>query len=523
MYKNKLNIIENTKNLLKFSKYTWILLGIISLAITIRFYYFPFEVPLSSDALYYFWYSSDIFQIGKLPNDWTPTNNGWPIFVSLFFNISDSKDVLELMQIQKLLSVVSSILIIIPVYFLCKKFVTRKFAIIGASLVAFDPRLMINSFLGVTDPIYLLLITSSLVLFIYSNKKLVYFSFVLVSLATIIRAEGLIFLLVLSVMFFIRHRKENWKIFVKYLILLGIFILIILPISIYRVEVIGDDGIFMRSVNSGNRLVSDFTNSDLVDNNSGIINGLEIFVKYLIWIMIPNFIIFIPLGIFLIFKTRNFEKNTIILSLGIMSIPALYAYSVPALDTRYLYTLLPMFSVLAVLSIDRIIGKINKSNIIIVIIISAIIISSVLFYDYKKIDYEHERESFEIMNEIFIMIDGVNELSPESKYLTTSQTINQWPKSYSEIEFNIEIISYENENNLQDWILKSKDKGLTHILIDNNKQRPDFLKEIFFEETKYTYLTKIYDSKNQGFEYQLKVFEINYKLFESLKDNIDTG
>jgi hypothetical protein len=532
MAKDKLKIIENTKNLLKFSKYTWILLGIILLASIIRFYYFPFEIPLSSDALYYFWYSSDIFQIEKLPNDWSPLNNGWPIFVSLFFNVFDSKDAFTLMQIQKLLSVVSSILIIIPVYFLCKKFVARKFAIIGASLVAFDPRLMINSFLGVTDPLYLLLITSSLVLFLYSDKKLVYFSFVLVSLATIVRAEGLIFLLVLSVMFFIRYRKYNWKIIGKYLILLIIFILIILPISIYRVEVIGNDGIFMRIVNMGNQLVSDFTNNNSVgdnsvgDNsvgdNSGIINGLKTFVKYLIWIMIPNFIIFIPLGIFLIFKTRNFEKNTIILSLGIMSIPALFAYTIPALDTRYLYTLFPMFSVLAVLSIDRIIGKINKSNIIIVIIISAIIISSVLFYDYKKIDYEHERESFEIMNEISIMVDGVNRLSSESKYLTTSQTINQWPKSYSEIEFNIEIILYQNENNLQDWISKSKDKGLTHILIDNNKQQPDFLKEIFFEETKYTYLTKIYDSKNQGFEYQVKVFEINYELFEYLKDNIHT-
>ena len=522
MTKNKINIIKNTKNSLKFSKYMWILLGIISLASIIRFYYFPFEVPLTSDALYYFWYSSDIFQIEKLPDNWSPANNGWPIFVSLFFNIFDSKDVFTLMQIQRLLSVITSILIIIPVYFLCKKFVARKFAIIGASLVAFDPRLIINSFLGVTDPLYLLLITSSLVLFLYSDKKLIYFSFVLLSLATIIRAEGLIFLLVLSVMFFIRYRKYNWKIFGKYLILLLIFILIILPISIYRVDVIGNDGIFMRIVNIGNQLVSDFTNNNSVEDNSGIVNGLKTFVKYLIWVMIPNFIIFIPLGIFLIFKTRNFEKNTIILSLGIMSIPALYAYTVPALDTRYLYTLFPMFSVLSVLAINRIIGKINRSNIIIVIIISAIIISSVLFYDYKKIDYEHERESFEIMNEISIMVDGVNRLSSESKYLSTSQTINQWPKSYSEIEFNIEIILYQNENNLQEWISKSKDKGLTHILIDNNKQQPDFLKEIFFEETKYTYLTKIYDSKNQGFEYQVKVFEINYELFESLKDNIHT-
>jgi len=205
-----------------FSKYTAIILVIIGISFTIRIYFFPFDIPLTADSLYYFWYSSDIYQMEGLPSNWSPTNNSWSILVSLFFNIFDSKDIFTLMQIQKLLSVVSSILIIIPVYFLCKKFVARKFAIIGASLVAFDPRLMINSFLGVTDLLFLLLITSSLVLFLYSNKKLVYFSFALVSLATIVRAEGLCFFLVLSIMFFIRYRKGNWKTFVKYLILLRI-------------------------------------------------------------------------------------------------------------------------------------------------------------------------------------------------------------------------------------------------------------------------------------------------------------
>ena len=161
-----------------------------SLASIVRLYYFPFEVPLSSDALYYFWYSSDIFQIEKLPSDWTPANTGWPIFVSIIFSIVNINDIEIQMSIQRGLSVLISIVTSVSVYFLCKKFVSNKFAIIGATLIAFDPRLIINSFLGVTDPLYLLLITSSLVLFLSSNKKLVYFSFVLVSISTLVRVEG---------------------------------------------------------------------------------------------------------------------------------------------------------------------------------------------------------------------------------------------------------------------------------------------------------------------------------------------
>ena len=527
MYENNSKIIENVKNSLKFSKYTWILLGIISLASIIRCYYFPFEVPLSSDALYYFWYSSDIFQIGKLPSDWSATNNGWPIFVSLFFNVFDSKDIFTLMQIQKFLSVIISILISIPVYFLCKKFVARKFAIVGASLIAFDPRLMINAFLGITDSLYLLLITIGLILFLSSNKKLVFCSFIAVSLAVITRGEGIFLLASLFILFFIRYRKERYKVFFNYIIILAIILLIVIPITSYRIEVSGIDPIFTRSMDSANEVLTEVTTSENV--NSRIFEGLKVFTQFSIWIMIPNFIIFLPIGIFLIFKHRNFNKNIIIISSVVMTIPAFYAYSFianPALDTRYLYVLFPVFSVLSVLSIEKICGKIPKSNIIIIVIISAIIVSSILFYDYKKIDYEHEKEAFKIMKEVSSKVKGVNNLPIESKYLSTIQTINQWPTSlggvFSEIEFDIQIISYENENNLQKWISESKDKGLTHIIIDNNQQRPDFLKEIFFEETKYTYLKKIYDSRNQGFEYQLKVFEINYKLFESLKSNTHT-
>ncbi len=204
-----------------------------------------------------------------------------------------------------------------------------------------------------------------------------------------------------------------------------------------------------------------------------------------------------------------------------MVIPALYAYTIPALDTRYLYILFPMFSVLAVLSIERIIGKFSKSNIIIIVIISAIFVSSILFYDYKKIDFEHEKESFEIMKNIFQKIGKVNVLSTESRYLTTVKTLNQWPSLYSELHLDTQIKLDENEDNIYGLIMNSKEKGLTHIMTDSNEKRPNLLKELFFNETKYSFLKKIYDSRNNGFEYHIKVFEINYKLFDSLNEKMD--
>ena len=117
MPENHTELDKNSNSFPKFSKYTVFLLAIIGSSLLVRFFYFPFDVPLSLDALLYFWYSSDIYQIKELPGDWTPTNNGWPIFVSFFFSLFDSKDIFTLMQIQRLLSVILSVLISIPVEF----------------------------------------------------------------------------------------------------------------------------------------------------------------------------------------------------------------------------------------------------------------------------------------------------------------------------------------------------------------------------------------------------------------------
>ena len=492
------------------TKYSFIVLGIIGIAFTIRWYFFPEQHPLNLDALYYFWYSSDIYQIKSLPNDWSPTNNGWPMFVSLFFSISDSKDILVLMDIQRYISTAISVLIGVPVYFLCKKFVSNNFAIIGVALVALDPRLMINSYLGVTDPLFLLLITTALTLFLYDLKKTTYLVFALVSLSMLIRGEGMVMFFALSIMFFVRFRNRKYYGIHNYLIILGILFLIITPLTVYRLDVNGTDPIFGRSVDHGIRTINELS---ATEPKNLIQNTIEISPRYLIWVLIPNFIIFVPLGIFLIFRNRNFEKNVIILTGGMLLIPPLYAYTIPALDTRYLYTLFPIFSVLAVLGVQRICEKINKSNIIVVGLIITIVISSLLFYDYKKTDYERESEVFAIIDEISQIVKITNKLSPESSYFKTSQTVNQWPARYNEIQFNVTTISTKGFDSLESFIENSREEGLTHMITDGKHERESFLMDLFSGEDDL-FLEKIFDSRDNGYSYHIKVFKIDYQKFD---------
>ena len=71
---------------------------------------------------------------------------------------------------------------------------------------------------------------------------------------------------------------------------------------------------------------------------------------------------------------------------------------------------------------------------------------------------------------------------------------------------------------MSEFISYDKNDVLTHIVVDNNPNRPEFLKDVFYNEKKFPYLTKIYDSSEHGFEYHLKIFRIDYEKFEHLEE-----
>ena len=68
---------------------------------------------------------------------------------------------------------------------------------------------------------------------------------------------------------------------------------------------------------------------------------------------------------------------------------------------------------------------------------------------------------------------------------------------------------------LDEYIKTVKNNGLSHIITDNNPNRQLFLKDVFLDEEKYPYLLKLFDSKNHGFMHEVKIFKINYEIFNS--------
>lgn len=476
----------------------------------IKFIHLPFGIPLTADALFYFWYSADVVFLGHLPTDWTPLNNGWSLFNSLVFSLFQFNNIISFMDIQRISSVIFSVLTIIPVFIICKKFVNPKFAIIGAAIFGFDPRLTVNSLIGVTDPLYIFLGTCALALFLQSEKKFMYISFLLVSFTTLIRGEGLFFFLTLCIMFVVKFHNQKRFLIYRFPILVLIFLLIVLPMSLYRIDVDGNDGIFLRTSSSLENIVSKSTESPEHDSTLFFVSTFELFLKYLGWIHLPILVFLTPIGALLIFQKRNFEKYTIILSLGIMSLPALVAYSVPAYDTRYLYFLFPMFCVLSVLTIHRFLNNKQQQNLIIFLIICGIFILSFLFFDYIKYDHEKEFEYYEIAKQITLTADGVNNYSKSDRILI-AQISNTWPILSSSLESKINIMDIDNFSSLDEFLSASKLNNISHLVVDENTDEQSFLYDVFTNEEKYSFLEKEYDSTKDEFGYNVKIFLINYE------------
>ncbi|MEM2160398.1 MAG: hypothetical protein QXN55_05520, partial [Candidatus Nitrosotenuis sp.] len=114
-------------------KLTISFLTIFSLGLGIRLWYFPYDLPLVIDGMDNFTYAVAINYYGHLPTEWTPPNNGWPIFLSFWFSLVHLNDTLQYMQLQVLLSVILSSLTSILIYFLCRRFFDDKIALIGVA------------------------------------------------------------------------------------------------------------------------------------------------------------------------------------------------------------------------------------------------------------------------------------------------------------------------------------------------------------------------------------------------------
>ena len=498
-----------------------ILTSISILGILIRLIFLPFNLPVSFDALSYFWYAIDMSVLSQFPLGHDIANNLWPSMLGIMFSGINSDNFLDYSNAQRILSSMISVITVIPIFFLCSRFFDRKLSLLGSSLFILDPRVIHNSTLGIIEPLFILVGVTTIFLFLSENKKIIYVSFATAALFSLIRYEGILIIIPMTAIFWFRFRKEK-KVIIKYIIAITIFVLILTPMIIIREQTMGYDGLISH-VSDGAKaaIVNNELNEDVDQRKFFPLLGITNLIKYLGWILVPNFVLFVPIGIFLFMKKRDFKKNSLLI-IGIISlIPAFYAYSRGILDTRYLLIIYPIFIIFSLYAINWVGEKIHRRNLILVIIFVGISISSVAFLDIKM-DNKHEIEAFQIALKNTPQLSVINSYEPESVYykVTVINEIAEFPVLRDNVNRKILLLSTNNVNTIEDFLITNEEKGLKHIVIDNISERPKFLNEIFSNEENFPYLKKIYDSSKNGYQYHLKIFEIDYNQFNESRKGL---
>ena len=556
-YPKKFDIITKLDNSKKARILFLITLGISGLGV--RLYFFPYDVPLFNDSQGYFWYAIDMSLHHQLPVGHSLVNNGWSSFLSFIFHLMDSNNFLDYHNMQRFVGVVFSVATIFPVYLLCSRYFKKSYSLLGATLFIFEPRLIQNSFLGTPESMYVFLMALLLFLFLSTNFKKIYLAFAIVALLALVRYEGFLMIIPLSVVFFIRFRKQK-KDLIKYTICMSIFILILVPMAYLKNETAGQDG-FVSHIAAAPMHYQAAIQENISTLADFLYLGSINLIKYLGWAQIPSFIIFVPLGIILIFKDIDYKKIIIILSILIMLIPAFYGYSREVQEIKYIFVLYPIFCVLACFTFKTFFERFNRKKLLFCTIIVGIIFSSVSFIEWKSVDYEHEREAFEIMMDVSNFDMKVNVdmgmYGKEFGYIHWAKIYdnNEFPNLKKSFKFSKDIMIFnepihmdeakinlptaKNAENtkVNDKMIKSiiqyfsigKENQLTHLLIDNHNNADGIpitkikneLKYIFSNEEEFPFLKKIYDSKEEGYNYHVKLFKINYEEFRGyLESNL---
>ena len=490
---------------------------------------------------------------------------GWTIFVSPFFQLIDSNNFLDYVNITRGLGLAISIVTIIPMYILSRKFFDDKYSLCATGLFAFEPHLNYLAWQGLTEQLYILAIILSMYFILNRNSNYSYLSFLTIGLLWWVKWQGAIMLLVASIIFF-KIFKKTPKLFVKYSICLSITLIIVSPMLLDRYEQFGDpfyfsqsDHLFLgdyASILAYNMKDVEYSAFDYIDDNgfgkfigNFVLVGIYNLLLTLFKMSLPYLIVFLPFGIIFSLRAFDQEKKYIqsnwILILGTL-IPFIVYFAILP-EKRLIYHVYPFLIILAIIPLQRFVeyglstfsyNERQKKIVLVSIMAVVLILSSFYTLRYDLPDPELNDEKILFAETIDGKFEGrildagdtlqglnyvhaTNPLGVFKNYKIHNNLSTDFMEEFNSENRNLKPIQLYAKS-LEDFIEVSYEYELNYISINKNGVSDVFypyLDEIYESEEEFSYLTKVFDTEQDGFEkLKVKVFEINYEIFHDLDD-----
>ena len=189
-------------------------------------------------------------------------------------------------------------------------------------------------------------------------------------------------------------------------------------------------------------------------------------------------------------------------------IPALYAYSRGFEEIRYALFVLPVLIIAALFLVEKLNNYIKQDGLIVISLIVLIIISSVIYLDFRAIDSEYEKEVVDVARFVSNLPGKINDYGPESYYV---EIIDLERKSFpilsTDIDFQKKVVNVSGSS-IEEIVKNFQNKQVAYIgITEKNSFSNTLLEEIYAE--KNSDFKKIYDSNDIHKKFKIKIFQID--------------
>ena len=540
------------------SRIIFYLILIIIISLGLKLYTVDFSIPPHTDDLEYILNSiqyneGDFFLSPK-------KHPGWSLVLAPFMAIVNSDNFLDYGSTARILSITISIITIIPMYILARRFFDEKYSLVASSLFAFEPHLNYNSGGALSEPLLILVLILSMNFILSDKTKYHYIAFIFTGFCWWVRLEAIYPMIAIIFIYFIAHRaKSNY---LRKFFLCMIFLLIIIsPLFVQRYlqfddpfyvwysgTILSDD--YAELLTTENKGITDFVEKHgILGLMDRLATGLMNLFNILIRISFPYLFILIPFGILFSLrpvdqKLKNIKANWIMI-IAIISIIMIPFAIID--ERRWIFPIFPFLIILSTIPIQRITNyglntfsfNEKQKSIFLVTAVSIVLLLSCTFtvgigeFGYGLPNSALEREKIKFTEHLVENFDGrilrdavvndylayINITSDDNDFKTfkSPRGKNPYPDLYEPgkvVRMNVY------GKTVEELVTNGETISLKYIgILEKGSYLFPFLNDLYYNEENYPYMKKVFDSDEMGYkEFKIKIFEIDYKNFHELNN-----
>lgn len=484
---------------------------ILLIGFSIRLFFTPFDLPSrSSDAFFFIIHAlsfpNSIDYIGGTYFVWS----GLLAIIFLPFQYDNYEGYFTIIRITSI--VISSISSVI-LFLIAKEVMSKKYALFAMALFVIEPNIIENAIFGLTEPLFILFGLVSIYFLFQKNTKFLPLAFIFGALAADTRATGLILLPILITGVYFRSSTKSE--FLRYVIIgIVLFGIVYMPMIINEQDI---PNISLLDTTSESKTFS--SEQVRFSENKFLVAGITE-ISHFFRIMLPYMVFFAPVGFFVSMHNFNWKVKIMILIIICQLIIAIPQYTA-SVEFRNLFFIIPVFSLFGGLGIEYFMKDKKLTNILITCIVFGLVLSSYYFLQERQPESELILEKERFGKYVASNFEGTittasdwNFIEHNIKYSIDSiQPENPFRELEGEIKLLVPDFIIDDEVELIDYLSKNK---INYLIVDDQEsKRFKMAQEIYFDEDKFDYMNKVFDSDEFNYKYsRSKIFEIDHKNLE---------